>query len=66
MSSSDAATLSSASSMLGDLVTRVTDVAKHYEGTDREDIVHQLHEVERALRVAGRQLDAAVRNIRDR
>jgi hypothetical protein len=57
----DAAQLSSASSMVDEIVARVLDVARRYEGTDRDDIVHQLHEVERALRVAGRQLDGAVR-----
>ena len=59
----DAAQLSSASSMLDDLVARVLEVASRYEGTDREDVVQQLHEVERSLRVAGRQLDAAVRGL---
>jgi hypothetical protein len=63
MSSSDAAALSSASSMLDELVARVTEVAGRYADTDREDVVHQLHEVERALRIAGRSLDNAVRTI---
>jgi hypothetical protein len=63
MSSSDAAALSSASSMLDELVARVTEVAGRYATTDREDVVHQLHEVERALRIAGRSLDNAVRTI---
>jgi phenylpyruvate tautomerase PptA (4-oxalocrotonate tautomerase family) len=63
MSASDAAALSSASSMLDELVARVTEVAGRYANTDREDVVHQLHEVERALRIAGRALDNAVRTI---
>jgi hypothetical protein len=63
MSSSDAAALSSASSMLDELVARVAEVAGRYADTDREDVVHQLHEVERALRIAGRSLDNAVRTI---
>jgi hypothetical protein len=61
VSSSDAAALSSASSQLGDLIARVVEVANRYEDTDRDVLAHQLHEVERSLRMAGRQLDAAVR-----
>jgi hypothetical protein len=60
---SDAATLSSAASMLDDLTARVVEVAGHYQGTDREAVAHQLHEVERALRMAGRQLEVAVRSL---
>ena len=63
MSSSDAAALSSASSLLTDLISRVVEVAGHYEGTDREQLAHQLHEVERAMRRASRQLDNAVRSL---
>jgi hypothetical protein len=63
MMNSDAAQLSSASSMLDDLISRVLEVAGRYEGTDREDLVHQLHEVERSLRRAGRQLDGIVRGM---
>jgi hypothetical protein len=61
MSSSDAAALSSASSLLDDLIARVVEVAGHYEDTERDALAHQLHEVERSLRMAGRQLDTAVR-----
>ncbi len=61
--SGDAAELSSAASMLEDIVTRVLDVAHRYEGTDREDIAHQLHEVERSLRRASRQLDTTRRSL---
>ena len=61
MSSSDAAALSSASSMLDELIARVVEVAGRYEDSDREMLAHQLHDVERALRMAGRQLDNAVR-----
>jgi hypothetical protein len=63
MMNSDAAQLSSASSMLDDLIARVLEVAARYERTDREDLVHQLHEVERSLRRAGRQLDGIVRGM---
>jgi hypothetical protein len=61
MSSSDAAALSSASSLLDDLIARVVEVAGRYEDTDRDVLAHQLHEVERSLRMAGRQLETAVR-----
>ncbi|HEV8297920.1 MAG TPA: hypothetical protein VGQ20_11500 [Acidimicrobiales bacterium] len=61
--SGDAAELSSASSMLEDIVTRLLDVAHRYEGTDREDIAHQLHEVERSLRRASRQLETTRRSL---
>jgi hypothetical protein len=57
----DAAQLASASSTVEDLIARVLEVAARYEGTRREDLVQQLHDVERSLRMAGRQLEAAVR-----
>ncbi len=64
MSPSDAAALSSASSLLDDLIGRVVEVADRYQGTDRESIAFQLHEVERSLRSASRQLDAVQRTLR--
>ncbi len=64
MSSSDVAVLSSASSMLDDLITRVTDVAGRYQGGDQESVAFQLHEVERSLRTAARQLEAVQRTLR--
>jgi hypothetical protein len=63
-SSADAATLSSAASLLDDLVARVVEVADHYqEGSRQEVVAHQLHEVERALRQAARQLETARRTL---
>jgi len=64
MSSSDVAVLSSAASMLDDLIGRITDVADRYQGTDREGVAFQLHEVERALRSASRQLESVQRTLR--
>jgi hypothetical protein len=64
MSSSDIAVLSSASSMLDDLIGRITDVADRYTGGDRESAAFGLHEVERSLRAAARQLDAVQRGLR--
>jgi hypothetical protein len=49
--------------MLDEIVARVLDVAGRYQGTRHEDIAHQLHEVERSLRRAGRQLDTVVRTL---
>jgi hypothetical protein len=62
-SASDAAVLSSAASLLDDLVSRVVEVASHYQDTREELVAHQLHEVERALRMAGRQLEVARRTL---
>jgi hypothetical protein len=62
-SSSDAATLASAASMIEDLTARVVAVAERYADSERELVSHQLHEVERALRMAGRQLEGAVRSL---
>jgi hypothetical protein len=59
----DAAELSSAASMLDDIIARVLEVARRYDGTDREDIAHQLHEVERNLRRASRQLGVVSRSL---
>lgn len=47
--------------MLDELISRVLEVAGRYENTDREMLAQQLHDVERSLRMAGRQLDNAVR-----
>ncbi len=64
MPSSDVAVLSSASTLLDDLIVRITDVADRYQGTDREGVAFQLHEVERALRSASRQLESVQRTLR--
>ncbi len=64
MSPSDLAVLSSASSMLDDLIGRITEVADRYQGTDREGVAFSLHEVERSLRSAARQLDSVQRSMR--
>ena len=64
MSSSDVAVLSSASTMLDDLISRITGVADRYQGTDQERVAFQLHEVERSLRSASRQLESVQRTLR--
>jgi phenylpyruvate tautomerase PptA (4-oxalocrotonate tautomerase family) len=50
--------------MLDDLIARVTDVADRYQGTDREGVAFSLHEVERSLRSAARQLESVQRSLR--
>ncbi len=59
----DAAELSSLSSVIRELGGRVADVARRYEGTDREDVSFELYEVERGLRGATRRLDRLTRSL---
>ncbi len=59
----DGAELSSLSSVMRDLGERVSEVARRYEGTDREDIAFELYEVERSLRGATRRLDRLTRSL---
>ncbi|WP_420619944.1 hypothetical protein [Candidatus Poriferisocius sp.] len=59
----DGAELSSLSSVIRDLVERVSEVARRYEGTDREDVSFELYEVERGLRGATRRLDRLTRSL---
>ena len=59
----DSAELSSLSSVIRDLEERVSEVARRYEGTDREDVSFELYEVERSLRGATRRLDRLTRSL---
>lgn len=59
----DGAELSSLSSVIRELVQRVAEVARRYEGTDREDVSFELYEVERSLRTATRRLDRLTRSL---
>lgn len=59
----DGAELSSLSSVIRDLVERISEVARRYEGTDREDVSFELYEVERGLRGATRRLDRLTRSL---
>lgn len=59
----DGAELSSLSSVIRDLAERVSEVARRYEGTDREDVSFELYEVERGLRGATRRLDRLTRSL---
>ncbi len=58
------AELSSVGSQLEDLTRRVVDAARAYEGGGREDVAHELFEVERSLRAATRRLERASRSAR--
>lgn len=59
----DGAELSSMSSVIRELGERVSEVARRYEGTDREDVAFELYEAERSLRGAGRRLDRITRGL---
>lgn len=56
----DVAHLSSLSSALEDLTTRITDLADGYQGSPREDVAADLYEVERHLQAANRRLRSLV------
>ena len=58
------ALLSSLATSLDELTERVTDIADRYKGTAQDDVAHDLFEVERALRTAGRKLETVVRRLR--
>lgn len=57
------AELSSVTSQLEDITRRVTEAAKDFDTNAREDVAHELYEVERALRTATRRLHRAVRAV---
>ena len=59
----DGAELNSMSSVIRDLGERVSEVARRYEGTEREDIAFELYEVERGLKGATRRLDRLTRSL---
>lgn len=50
------AQLSSLSTVVDELVARVTALADRYSGTERDDLAHDLYEVERSLKEARRRL----------
>ena len=57
------AELSSIGTAVDELTARITDVARAYDDTEREDIAIRLYEVERHLRGAGRALTTAARSM---
>jgi hypothetical protein len=58
------ATLSSLSTSLGDCESRLAALASEYEGSDRDDLVSALHEAERMVRSAEREVRRAQRLLR--
>lgn len=61
---SDRAQLSAIAATLDEITRRVGDIAGGYQGTTREDLAHDLFEVERSLLTAARRLDKARRGPR--
>lgn len=60
---SDAAELSSLTTVVGDVARRIGELA-HRRGTDPDDpVVGRLHEIERALTTAERRLRATAREL---
>jgi hypothetical protein len=62
VSSSDAAALSSAASLLDDLTRRVADMAKAAASLDDDLIAGELFEVERNMMAASRRIERLLRN----
>ena len=59
--SSDLAELSSISTTLDDILRRIDDMSRRYEGTPREDFAARLRDVERSLGSSVRRLEALLR-----
>jgi hypothetical protein len=64
MSSSDAADLASLARTAEGVFERVRGHAERYARTDREDVYGALHEAERTLRAAVRQIERAAQLLR--
>jgi DNA/RNA-binding domain of Phe-tRNA-synthetase-like protein len=56
--------LSSVSTALTELTTRVAGLAESLSGSQRDDVAAALFEVERSLKTAGRRLDKVVSDLR--
>lgn len=56
MREQDAATLSSMSQLLDDVLDRIGTLVERYATAEREDLMAALHEAERLTRSAGREL----------
>ena len=59
--SSDLAELSSLATTLDDILRRMDDMSRRYEGTPREDFAVRLRDVERGLGSTVRRLEALMR-----
>lgn len=58
------AELSSLESMVQEVLARVTETAEGLDGRGHEHAAADLYEVERALQLAARRLEAVVRSMR--
>ena len=56
--------LSSASTALSELTTRIASIAETFSGSTRDDVAGALFEVERSLATAGRRLEQLVNDLR--
>lgn len=59
----DPAELSSLTSSLGDLSSRISGIAAGFQGSPREDVAADLFDVERHLNAAHRRLRALVERL---
>lgn len=57
------AELTSVASTLAELTERVTSAAEAVARGDEDDVSHDLFDVERSLRAAGRRLETAIRQL---
>jgi hypothetical protein len=62
--SSDTAALTSLASQLADCEARLEQMATRHSGTDRDDLISALHEAERQVRSAAREIRRAQRLLR--
>ena len=62
--SSDTATMMSLSTQLNECESRLSQLASSYDGTDRDDLIAALHEAERQVRSAAREVRRAQRLLR--
>jgi hypothetical protein len=60
-SSADTAMLISLNSQLEDCEARLDDMVTRYRGTEHDDVLMAIHEAERLVRAAGRELRRAQR-----
>lgn len=61
---SDTAALTSLSTQLDDCESRLSHLASSYDSSDRDDLVAALHEAERQVRSAAREVRRAQRLLR--
>jgi hypothetical protein len=60
----ESAELSSVETQISDLTRRIVETAGVFKNGGRDDVAHELFEVERSLRAAARRLERAARAAR--